>query len=298
MCRLLKVNRSSFYRWCARQDRPPTPRTQRHQEVTAAIHRVYADAAGRVGRRQVRMLLQHEGRTASLGMVHRIMQEAGLAAARVRAYRRTTVQDPAARTAHIRDWCLDASGRRSFASAVPGTKCVGDITYIRTGEGWMYQAVVLDLATRAVIGWSLQEQARTRLVIDALAMARTHGQLQHEAIFHSDRGAQYTSEAFQTWCREEHVTQSMGRTGVCWDNAVAESFFATLKGDLMPHTSFATKAAARRAIVTYIEGWYNRRRPHQHNAGTPPMVALAHWPTSSLSDRATYISPNMLVSVS
>jgi putative transposase len=231
-------------------------------------------------------------------MVHRIMHDAGVNAARVAAYRRTTVQDPAARTAHMRTWCLDASGQRSFVSAAPGMTCVGAITYLRTREGWLHLAVVIDLATRAVVGWSLQEHPRTRLVIDALAMARTHGQVRPGTIFHSDRGTHYTSAAFQTWCHGQGITQSMGRTGVCWDNAVAESFFATLKHDLLPHTSFATRAEARRAVVASIEGWYNRRRPHQHHAGMPPMVALERWPTSSLHTEETNPSPIMPVSVS
>ena len=277
MCRMLTVNRSSFYRWCARRDRPPSPRIQRRQTVTDAIRRLFTDCQGRVGRRPVRTLLARQGVPVSLGMVHRIMAEQGLVAARRQAFRRTTRPDPAARTAHIRNHCLDAAGHRDFASDTPGARCVGDITYLPTREGWLYLAVVVDLATRAVVGWAMQPHLRSELVIEALAMARTHGHVRHGTIFHSDRGAQYTGQPFQDWCAAQGVMQSMGAVGVCWDNAVAESFFATLKSDLASHTSWATRAGARTAVVSYIEGWYNRRRPHQYTDGVPPMVALEGW---------------------
>lgn len=274
MCRVLHLNRASYYRWKAQQTAPPSGRTQRHQQVTAAILARFAAAHERVGRRPMRQLLAQDGIACSPGLVHRIMAEQGLVARRRRAWKRTTRRDPAARTAHITNQCLDGTGRRQFTSAEPGRMTVGDITYLPTREGWLYLAVVLDLATRAVIGWTLRASLHAELVTAALTMAHQHGRLRAAAIFHSDRGTQYTSQAFQRRCADLAVTQSMGATGVCWDNAVAESFFATLKSDLVAEEgTFATRREARAWIVRYIEGWYNRRRPHSWNQGQPPLVA-------------------------
>jgi transposase InsO family protein len=274
MCRVLELNRPSYYRWRERQTAPPTARQQRRQQLTAAIMSRFAAAHERVGRRPMRQLLAQDGIVCAPGTVHRIMAAQGVQAQRCRAGKRTTTRDPAARTAHIRNHCQTPDGQRDFTSAVPGTKPVGDLTYLPTREGWQYLAVVLDLATRAVIGWALRPTLHTALVSSALAMAHTHGRLEPGAIFHSDRGSQYTSQAFQDQCAALGITQSMGATGVCWDNAVAESFFATLKSDLVVEVgTFATHREVRAWVVRYIEGWYNRRRPHSWNEGQPPLVA-------------------------
>jgi transposase InsO family protein len=255
--------------------------------LTQAIVAKFAESGQRAGRRPIRQLLADDGIHCAAGTVHTIMAEQHLIARRKRAWKRTTVRDPAARTAHIPNHCLDTDQQRWFHSAQPGTKTVGDITYLPTREGWLYLAVVLDLATRAVIGWALRPTQHTELVTAALTMAQQHGHLHAHAIFHSDRGSQYTSQAFQEQCAKLAVVQSMGQTGVCWDNAVAESFFATLKSDLAAEVgTFATRAEARSWIVRYIEGWYNRRRPHSTNHGLPPMTAweqLAAQSTVSLS---------------
>lgn len=148
----------------------------------------------------------------------------------MRAWKNTTVSDPSARTEHIKNHMLDSQGKRDFTATVPGTRLVGDITYLKTGSGWLYVATVIDLATRMVVGWSMDSNMRTPLVINALAMARDHGCLYPEgAIFHSDRGLQYTSEQFQTWCAGNKITQSMGLTGVCWDNGSRGEFFLTFE---------------------------------------------------------------------
>ena len=274
MCRVLQLNRASYYRWKGRQTAAPTARTQRRQELTTAILARFAAAHERVGRRPMRHLLAQDGIPCSPGLVHRIMAEQGLVARRRRAWKRTTRQDPAARTAHITNRCRGVDGQRSFASEHPGIVTVGDITYLPTREGWLYLAVVVDLATRAVIGWALRPTLHTELVCAAVTMAHQQGQLRPAAIFHSDRGTQYTSHVFQQQCAELGITQSMGATGVCWDNAVAEAFFATLKCDLVAEEgTFATRQDARAWTVRYIEGWYNRRRPHSFNNGLPPLVA-------------------------
>ncbi len=276
MCHVLGVGRAGYYRWRQRQAQPPPPRTARHQAVTAAILALFAETKGRVGRRPMRQLLADQAMPCSPGLVHRIMTEQGLVAQRRRAWKRTTRRDPAARTLHIQNHCQDASGQRCFTSATPGAKTVGDITYLPTREGWLYLAVVLDLATRAVVGWALRPTLHTELVSSALTMAHQHGCLLSEAIFHSDRGSQYTATAFQDQCAALGITQSMGATGVCWDNAVAEAFFATLKTDLAGEVgSFISHQAARQWTIPYIEGWYNRRRPHSWNNGAAPLAAWA-----------------------
>jgi transposase InsO family protein len=165
--------------------------------VTQAIVTLFATSTQRVGRRPMRQLLAAEGIGCSAGMVHTIMTEQGLVARRKRAWKRTTQRDPAARTAHIANHCQDAAHHRSFHSDQPGTVTVGDITYLPTREGWLYLAVVLDLANRAVIGWALRSTLQTELVTAALEMAQQQGALAPGAIFHSDRDSQYTSQRFQ-----------------------------------------------------------------------------------------------------
>jgi putative transposase len=174
---------------------------------------------------------------------------------------------------------LDSDGNRDFNSTVPGTRFCGDITYLRTGSGWLYLATVIDLATRMVVGWSMANHMRTSLVTDAMAMARDHGHQAKGAIFHSDRGSQYTSGDFQKWCKTNNVTQSMGAVGTCWDNAVAESYFSHMKTEMFYQQHFANHLVARTAVMDYIESWYNRRRPHSYNLGLPPAAALEAYRT-------------------
>ena len=151
---------------------------------------------------------------------------------------------------------------RDFESPVPTYKLVGDITYLRTGEGWLFLSTVIDLNTRMVVGWALSERMTADIVASALEAARSRGYVAEGAIFHSDRGAQYTSHLVAEWAAAHGVRLSVGRTGSCHDNAVAESFFATLKNEMYHRRSFPTRAEARRAVVGFIEGYYNRRRPH------------------------------------
>lgn len=284
-CQLLGVASSSYYAWCARQRRiAPMPRAARRRVITDRIVALHAASGGMLGRRPMQQLLRdREALPCSVGMVHRIMAEQGLWARRHRQRWSTTRRDPVAPPV-IPDRYRTPEGRRDFGSAQPGTRTVGDLTYLRTGQGWCYLFTVMDLATRAVVGWSLREAPTAEGAIAALAMARDRGRLAPEAMFHSDHGAQYTSTAFRAWCRQTGIQQSMGRTGVCWDNAVAESFFATLKGDLGRERRYATRTEARCVVVGYIEGWYNRRRPHSWNHGRPPLIAWnqATWPADSL----------------
>lgn len=274
MCRKLEVARASYYRWT--KPKQPTPTQLRNEVLTREVKRTFQETRGMAGRDQLATILRQEGCPVAVSTVGSIMRKEGLRAVRMRAWKITTVTDPKARTAHIRNHMVDADGNRDFSSHVPGTRLVGDITYLHTGSGWMYLATVIDLANRMVVGWSMAAHMRTELVIDALVMARDHGYLHADgAVFHSDRGAQYTSNEFQKWCAGNNVTQSMGEVGVCWDNAVAESFFSHLKTEMYHHHSFENHMGARTAVMEYIESWWNRRRPHSNNLGLPPVRALA-----------------------
>jgi putative transposase len=167
-----------------------------------------------------------------------------------------------------------------FSATEPGQRLVGDITYIRTWEGWLYLATVIDLYTKEVIGWSMADHMRTSLICDAITMAHSHRDT-NGAIFHSDRGSQYTSIEFHDHLTNYEMTGSMGRTGVCWDNALAESFFASLKKELVYRTVFSTRKKARDAIAEYIEIFYNRQRLHSGIDYRTPLEVFTTHNTSS-----------------
>lgn len=279
MCRVLKVSRASFYRW--RQPKTPSPQAVRHRQLVEAVKAEYIAAEGMAGRRQLTRLLNTQGIDISESTVGSIMRAHDLRAIRTTAWKQTTVQDPQARTEHIVNHMVDHHGNRDFSSEEPGSRLVGDITYLKTGQGWLYLATVLDLCTGMVIGWNTANHMRTNLCIGALAMARDQGYLHPDkAIFHSDRGSQYTSVQFQAWCAGNAVTQSMGRTGVCWDNSVAENWFSHFKTEFYHHQRFATHREAEAAILGYIESWYNRRRPNERANGYAPMHAWINYQTS------------------
>jgi putative transposase len=254
MCELLHVPRSSFYAWRT-QVSAETSTQARRRHLAVHVSRVFTDGRGAYGCRRVTAQLNREGHACSVGLVAELMRELGLAGCQPRAYKRTTIpgQHPVASPDLI---------ERDFTAAAPGQRLVGDITYLRTGEGWVYLATVIDLATRMVVGWQLADHMRTSLIVDALGMAITHGHLSWDAVFHSDRGTQYTSAEFSLYCKDNHVRRSVGRTGVCWDNAAAESFFASLKNEMYHREQFPTRARARVAVADYIEAFYNRKRLH------------------------------------
>ena len=252
MCELLGVPRSSFYAW---RHQAETATAARRRELAGHVRRVFDAGRGAYGCRRVAAQLNRDGHRCSVGLVADLMRELGLRACQPRAYKRTTIpgEEPVASP--------DLIGR-DFTAAGPGQRLAGDITYLRTGEGWLYLATVIDLATRMVTGWQLAAHMRTSLVTDALAMAITHGHVQPGAIFHSDKGCQYTSAEFARFCRAHKIRTSVGRTGVCWDNAAAESFFAALKNEMYYRQSFPGRARARFAVADYIEVFYNRKRLH------------------------------------
>lgn len=254
MARLLEVSRAGYYAWL---DRRGTlgPAAVRRVVVTAAVVESHTASNSVNGHRRVHADLADEGVPASLGMVRAIMRDEGIFGVQPRSKKRTTIP---ADDAEQRPDLI----RRDFTAEAPGTRLVGDITYLRTGEGWLFLATVIDLYSRMVVGWAMAPHMRTELICDALRMAHTHGHIQRDAIFHSDRGAQYTSAEYAAVVKELGVRLSVGRTGSCHDNAVAESWFSMLKNEMYYRRRFATRKQARFHVMQYIEVFYNRRRRH------------------------------------
>lgn len=271
MCGLLGVARSSYYAW---RNRSETPTQARRRGLAERIVKIFDDSRQTSGCRRVAAQLNRDGHECSVGLVADLMRELGLRAVQPRAYKRTTVpgEDPVESP--------DLIGRDFTAGGLPGRRLVGDITYLKTGEGWLYLATVIDLATRMVIGWQLTTHMRTSLVVDALQMAIDARLVAPDAIFHSDRGTQYTSAEFARFCKDKHLRTSVGRTGVCWDNAAAESFFAALKNEMYYRRSWPTRARARFAVADYIEVFYNRRRLHSSLGYRTPLEALTDFNTA------------------
>ena len=267
MCRLLGVPRSSFYAW---RNRAETATAARRRELSMLVKAAFETGRGAYGCRRVTAQLNRGGHPCSVGLVADVMRELGLRACQPRAYKRTTVPGEEPVTSP------DLIGR-DFTAAAPGQRLVGDITYLKTGEGWLYLATVIDLATRMVTGWQLAEHMRTSLITDALQMAITHGHVRPGAVFHSDRGTQYTSAEFARFCQAHEVRASVGKTGVCWDNAAAESFFGALKNEMYYRQDFPDRARARFAVADYIEVFYNRRRLHSTLGYRTPLEALTEF---------------------
>jgi len=252
-CGLFEVSRSAYYQ---RRDGTPSDRARTDAELTDQITEVFKESKGTYGSPRVHRELGHRGVTCGRRRVTRLMRVAGLEGRCKKRWRKTTVADPEAEAAK------DLIQRQFGPCAEIDRRYVGDITYIATWEGWAYLATVIDLASRKVVGWSLDHHMRTELVEDALIMAFANRAPEEGVIFHSDRGCQYTSTDFAVLARRNGVVLSVGRKGECWDNAVAESFFATIKRELIETRSWPTRAGLHRAVFEYIEGWYNTRRLH------------------------------------
>jgi transposase InsO family protein len=275
MCVLLKVSRSGFYAW---ETAVPSARARRRAKLVEHVRAAFEAGRGTYGVRRVHAILGRsddpEVATVCLGLVRDLMAELGLHACQPRAYRVTTV--PGEPSGDQLQRVADHVGR-DFTADAPGCRLVGDITYIRTWTGWLYLATVIDCHSRAVVGWAMAEHMRAALVCDALSMAATNVALAPGAVFHSDRGSQYTSSEFARHLTSLNVTPSMGRTGVCWDNALAESFFGAMKNELVYRTSFPTQAKARTKIAEYIEVFYNRQRIHSALGYKTPAEITAAW---------------------
>ena len=251
MCRLLGVSTSGYYGWLRRE---PSARWQADQGLLARITAIHKRSRGTYGAPRIHAEMAAEGVRVGRKRVARLMRTTGLAGISRRKRPKTTVRSQQARPA-------PDLVQRQFTAEAPDRLWVADITYVRTGAGFLYLAVVLDVFSRRVVGWAMERHLRTELVLQALNMAlylrRPQG-----VIHHSDQGTQYTSLAFGKRCQEAGVRPSMGSAGSCYDNALCESFFASLECELLDQRSFHTHTEARYAVFAFIEGWYNTHRRH------------------------------------
>ena len=251
MCRWLQVSKSGYYEWLSR---PPSATTQRRQLLKIKIQALFEASDGSFGYRRLHAELVRGGEPVGPELVRELKRQLGLVACQPRPWRTTTIGGKQATAP-------DLLGR-DFAAEAPGCKLVGDITYIPTWAGWLYLATVIDCFNREVIGYAMADHMRTSLVVDALGMAARNHRLAVDCIFHSDRGTQYTSTEFGAKLAALHMRQSLGRTGCCYDNALAESFFASLKNERVHRTVYSTRNKAKHDIAHYIEIFYNRQRLH------------------------------------
>ena len=252
MAEVLGVSRSGYYAWLEREE---SPRDRSNRDLAEQIRRIQKKGRYCYGSPRVSAQLRREGNHVGHNRVARVMREAGLQARPKRRYRCTTKASesrPAA--ANVLE--------RNFAVATTNTVWLSDVTYIATSEGWLYLAVVLDLCSRRVVGWSMSSRLTTDLVLRAFWMAVLMRNPPTGLIFHSDRGSQYTSGAFVRALERRALVQSMSRKGNCWDNAPSEAFFSTLKIELMDGKAFPSREAAQAAVFEYMEVFYNRERLH------------------------------------
>jgi putative transposase len=252
LCRVLGVSPSGYYAWC---DRPLSARAQADQVLLVQIRAIYERSRGIYGAPRIHAELQAQGVRCGRKRVARLMRDADLAGAQRRRYWGTTRQDRRAVAA-------PDLVQRDFTASGPDQLWVADMTYVATGEGWLYLATVLDAWSRRIVGWAMGDTLRTDLVVDALNMAVWNRRPAAGVVHHSDRGAQYTSLAFSRRCREAGIAPSMGSIGDAYDNALAEAFFATLETELLMRHTFTTRKAARLALFDFIEGFYNSHRRH------------------------------------
>jgi putative transposase len=264
MCRWLGVSKSGFYEW---RTRPDSGTAKRQERLRLLIGKAFDDSDGTYGYRRITEQLARWGVAAGAELVRRLMRALGLVACQPRPWRPSTTRQGAA--GPIPDLV-----NRDFTAAVPGEKMVGDITYIPTWEGWVYLATVIDCATRKVIGWAMDDNYRTPLITSAIEMAARNLLLPEGAVFHSDRGSNYTSSEFAAALTRLGIRQSVGRTGICYDNALAESFNAALKVERVHRTVYPTRKKAREDIARYIELRYNQRRLHSAIGYRTPQEVL------------------------
>lgn len=254
-CSLFSVSRSAFYAWLKGTS---SSHKRTDEALDKEIQRIHQESRETYGAPRIHQRLRQEGRRTSRKRVARLMSARGLHGRQKRRFKKTTIADPTAV-----QLAADLLGRAFAPQQLTLDQAwVGDITYIRTHQGWAYLATVIDLASRRVVGFAVSDNMRTSLIVEALNMALLSRKPAAGLIFHSDRGSQYTSHTFRELLAAHHLKQSLSRPRQCWDNAVAESFFATLKTELVYRTTLPTVAAARSLVFEYIEVFYNRRRIH------------------------------------
>jgi len=260
MCRLLDVSTSGYYAWLKR---PPSKRSREDEILTEKIRHYHRISDGTYGAPRIHKDLQEEGVKVGQKRVARLMRAAGLQGVTRRKATWTTLREPGAEPA-------PDLVQRDFSVEKPDQLWVADITYIHTWSGFLYLAIVMDAWSRRIVGWSMANHLRTELVLDALGMAIDQRR-PVDVIHHSDQGSQYTSFAFGKRCQEVDIRPSMGSAGDCYDNALAESFFATLECELLDRRKFRTREEASRAVFEFIEGWYNPHRRHSSLGQVSPV---------------------------
>ena len=261
MCRALCVSRSGYYDW---RDRPESPRAQRHQSLTEKIRYFHQVSRETYGSPRIRKDLLESGEQVGKNTVALLMQRAGIVPKTIRKFRVTTDSRKT----------VPAPNRleQQFTAAQPNQCWVSDITFIPTREGWLYLAVIIDLYSRAVIGWAMHKRMKTELVTDALKMALMRRKIRSLLLLHSDQGSQYAAADYRAMLAANGIECSMSRKGNCWDNAVAESFFHTLKTELVHHEDYRSRTQAKASIFEYIEVFYNRQRRHSHIGQVAPLA--------------------------
>lgn len=269
------VSASGYFDW---RDRPPSAAAVRRGELAQIVRWHFEDSDGTYGYRRIAAAMNRAGQSVHPSTVASIMRAEGLVAAQPRGRGPvTTQQDPHA--GQLPD-LLD----RDFTAEEPGTKLVGDITYIRTWEGWVYLATVLDCFSKMVVGWAMADHMRTELITQALAMAARNGRIRSgRAVFHSDRGSQYMSAEFSAYCEAAGVTRSVGRTGVCWDNAWAESWNGTLKNERVNRMVYPTRNKAIQDVASWIELRYNCKRLHSALGYRTPYEVDQEWRNTNMA---------------
>lgn len=264
MCRVLAVSKAGYYAW---RGRPQSAREAANAQLVVAIREIHSESARTYGSPRMHRELEAQGHRCSENRVARVMRAEGVRAKQRRRFRITTDSTHAAPIAPntlARQFAVDKIGG-------PNQVWTSDITYVATREGWLYLAIVLDLRSRRVVGWAMRHTLEWELARDALTMALSHRQPEAGLLHHSDRGVQYACDAYRALLADHAIRCSMSRRGNCWDNAVAESFFATLKTELVLDADWATREEARGALFRYIEMWYNRRRRHSSLGYVSPL---------------------------
>ncbi|KPH99358.1 Integrase catalytic region [Actinobacteria bacterium OV450] len=259
MCERLGVSRSGYYDWRARTE---SATSERREELKLLIKKAFSMSDSTYGYRRVHAQLARWGHTAGPELVRLLMRELDLVPCQPKPKRHSLTQ---AAAGDVPDLVC-----RNFTADAPGEKLVGDITYVKTGEGWLYLATVIDCCTKEVIGYAMDDHYQTPLISRAIRKAARNRKLADGAIFHSDRGSNYMSAEFAVTLKQFGLRRSSGRTGICWDNAMAESFFGALKNERVSRVTYLTREDARQDIAQYIELWYNHQRLHSAIGYRPP----------------------------
>jgi transposase InsO family protein len=261
MCRVLGVSRSGYNAWV---NRPESARSQRHRMLTGKIRYFHQASRKTYGSPRIHKDLQEAGEQVGENTVALLMQRSGMVPKTVRKFRVTTDSRKTVPAPNLL--------AQQFTVKHPNHRWVSDITFIPTREGWLYLAVVMDLYSRAVIGWAMDKRMKSTLVTDALKMALMRRKVRSSLLLHSDQGSQYTAADYRAMLATNGIECSMSRKGCCWDNAVAESFFHTLKTELVHHEDYRNRVEAKSSIFEYIEVFYNRQRRHSHLGQMAPMA--------------------------